>query len=171
MLSFIKFFAHPENAMNLPISDSVKFWLQFVHPALMWVLLAIAFYALYLGVQIRRTRATEGEVKKELIKGKFNIKHYQIGSILLGAMVLNTLVGMGVTYINNGKLFFGPHLLAGLGMTGLIATSAALSPYMQKGNDWARYSHITLNVGLLGLFLWQAVTGVEIILRILNPPA
>lgn len=171
MLSFIKFLANPENAMNFPLSDSVKFGIQFVHPALMWVLFAIAFYALYLGVQIRRTRAAEGEVKKELIKGKFNIKHYQIGSILLAAMVLNTLIGMSATYINNGKLFVGPHLLAGLGMTGLIATSAALSPYMQKGNDWARYSHITLNVFLLGLFAWQAVTGVEIVLKILNPPA
>ncbi|HLO50873.1 MAG TPA: DUF4079 domain-containing protein [Kamptonema sp.] len=157
--------------MNLAISDSVKFWGQFVHPALMWVLLAIAFYALYLGIQIRRTRETEGEAKKELIKGKFNIKHYQIGSILLAAMVINTLIGMGATYINNGKLFVGSHLLAGLGMTGIIATSAALSPYMQKGKDWARYSHIALNVTLLGLFLWQAVTGVEIVLRILNPPA
>ncbi len=168
MLSFIKFFAHPENAMNLVIPESVKIWSQFIHPALMWVLFAIAFYALYLGIQIRRTRASEGEVKKELIKGKFNIKHYQIGSILLAIMVINTLIGMGVTYINNGKLFVGAHLLAGLGMTGIIATSAALSPYMQKGNDWARYSHITLNVILLGLFAWQAVTGVEIVLRIIS---
>jgi len=53
-------------------------------------------------------------------------------------------------------------------MTGIIATSAALSPYMQKGNDWARYSHIALNVILLGLFLWQAVTGVEIVLKIIS---
>lgn len=154
---------------SLVIPDSVKYWLQFVHPALMWLLLAIALYALYLGIQVQRTRNAEGEVKKELIKGKFNLKHYQIGSLLLAAMVLNTLIGMGVTYINNSKLFFGAHLLAGLGMTGLIATSAALSPYMQKGQDWARYGHIVLNVSLLGLFIWQAVTGVQIVLNILYP--
>jgi Protein of unknown function (DUF4079) len=75
---------------------------------------------------------------------------------------------MAVTYINNGKLFFGPHLIAGLGMTAIIATSASLSPFMQKGNDWARYTHIALNVALLGLFCWQAVTGMEIVVRIVS---
>jgi hypothetical protein len=134
----------------------------------MWILLATSIYALYLGIQVQRTRYTEGEVKKELIKGRFNVRHYQVGSVLLALMVVGTLIGMGVTYINNGKLFFGPHLLAGLGMTGLIATSAALSPYMQKGKNWARFTHIALNVVLLGLFGWQAITGVEIVQRIVS---
>lgn len=128
----------------------------------------MTFYALYLGLLVRRTRNATPEEKKDLIKGKFNVRHYQIGSLLLAFMVLNTLIGMGVTYINNGKLFVGPHLLAGLGMTGLIATSAALSPFMQKGNDLARYSHIALNIVLVGLFGWQAVTGTEIIQRIIS---
>ena len=75
---------------------------------------------------------------------------------------------MAVTYINNGKLFFGPHLLAGLGMTGLIAVSASLVPFMQKGNDTARLTHISLNVILVGLFGWQAVTGMQIVQRILE---
>ena len=83
-------------------------------------------------------------------------------------MVLGTIGGMAVTYINNGKLFVGSHLLAGLGMTGIIATSAALVPYMQKGNDIARYTHITLNITLLGLFGWQAVTGMQIVQKILD---
>lgn len=168
MLSFIKFFANSENTMSFTLPESVKVWLQFVHPALMWVLLALTFYALYLGIQIQRTRTADSELKKELIKGRFNIRHYQIGSILLAAMIVNTLVGMGVTYINNAKLFVGPHLLAGLGMTGLIATAAALSPYMQKGKDWARVTHIVLNVVLLGLFIWQAITGIDILQRIIS---
>ena len=154
--------------MSLEIPESIKPWLNFIHPLSMWVLLAIAVYALYLGVQIRRTRSAEGDTKKELIKGKFNVKHYQIGSALLAFMVLGTIGGMAVTYINNGKLFFGPHLLVGLGMTGLVATSASLSPFMQKGLGWARYTHILLNVGLLGLFGWQAVTGMQIVQRILE---
>ncbi|NJK36971.1 MAG: DUF4079 domain-containing protein [Oscillatoriales cyanobacterium RM2_1_1] len=154
--------------MNLSIPESIKPWLNFIHPALMWVLLALTIYALYLGVQIRRTRNAEGDLKKELIKGKFNIKHHQIGSVVLSVMVLGMLGGMAVTYINNGKLFFGPHLLAGLGMTGMIAVSASLTPFMQKGAGWARYTHIALNVTLLGLFGWQALTGVEILQRIIS---
>ncbi|MDE5108460.1 MAG: DUF4079 domain-containing protein, partial [Trichodesmium sp. St17_bin3_1_1] len=46
--------------------------------------------------------------------------------------------------------------------------SASLTPFMQKGQNWARYSHIALNVSLLGLFSWQAVTGVEIMLKIIS---
>lgn len=142
--------------------------LPFFHPLLMWVLLGLSIYALYLGVQIRRTRKAEGATKKELIQGRYNIKHHQIGGVILSLMVLGAIGGMAVTYINNGKLFVGPHLLAGLGMTGLVAVSASLSPFMQKGNDWARSIHIFLNVLILGLFGWQAVTGVQIVQRILN---
>jgi hypothetical protein len=154
--------------MELAIPESIKTWSQFGHPLLMWVLFGLTVYALYLGLQIRRTRNADKDVRKELIKKNFNIKHHQIGSILLAFMVLGTIGGMAVTYINNGKLFVGSHLLAGLGMTGIIATSAALVPYMQKGNDFARYSHITLNIILLGLFGWQAITGMQIVQRIIE---
>ncbi|MGQ9872501.1 DUF4079 domain-containing protein [Leptodesmis sp.] len=154
--------------MNIAIPESVKVWSQFVHPLIMWVLLVLAGYAFYLGMKVRKTRFAEGDEKKELIKGKFNVKHYQVGSLLLALMVVGSIAGMAVTYINNGKLFVGPHLLAGLGMTGLIAVSAALSPSMQKGQDWARYTHIVLNVAILGLFGWQAVTGMDIVQRIIS---
>ncbi len=151
------------------IPPDIKFAMQFFHPVLMWTLLAISFYALYLGIQIRRTRKAEGEKKKELIQGKFNLKHFQVGSIVLLLMVAGSIGGMAVTYINNGKLFVGPHLLAGLGMTALIAGSASLSPLMQKGSNWARYTHIGLNVIIMSLFSWQALTGVQIVQRILAP--
>jgi len=154
--------------MDLTIPASIKPWLSFFHPLLMWVLLGLSVYAMYLGVQIRRTREAEGDTKKELIKGKFNIKHHQIGSLLLALMVLGTIGGMAVTYINNGKLFVSPHLLAGLGMTGMIAVSASLTPYMQKGANWARISHISLNTVIIGLFAWQAVTGMEIVQKIIS---
>lgn len=154
--------------MAFEIPESIKVWSQFAHPILMWVLLIMTLYAGYLGFQIRRTRSAEGDLKKELIKGRFNIRHYQFGSILLALMVLGSIGAIAVTYINNGKLFVAPHLIAGLGMTGLIALSASLSPYMQKGHDWARYSHIVLNLGLVGLFGWQAVTGMQIVQRIVE---
>ena len=134
----------------------------------MWILLATTLYAGYLGWQIRRTRAATGEEKKKLIQGKYNLRHYQFGSIVLAIMVLGSIGGITVTYINNGKLFVGPHLIAGLGMTALIALSAALSPYMQKGHDWARYGHIGINLVIVGLFGWQALSGVEILQRIIG---
>ncbi len=152
----------------MAIPEPIAVYAQFFHPLLMWVLLGLSLYALYLGVQIRRTRNADKEARKELVGKNFNGRHYQVGSLLLALLVLGSLGGMAVTYVNNGKLFVGPHLLAGLAMTGLVALSASLSPFMQKGNSVARYTHITLNIAILGLFGWQAVTGVDIVQRILN---
>jgi hypothetical protein len=148
--------------------DAFKPWINFVHPVVMWLLLATTLYALYLGVQARRTRLADAEVRKELIKGKFALKHHQVGSLLLAFMVFGTVGGMGATYLEAGKLFVGPHLLVGLGMATLIATSAALVPFMQKGNETARLTHISLNVVLVGLFGWQALTGMQIVQRLLS---
>lgn len=158
----------PAPLLGLVLSSDVKFALNFVHPILMWALFATTLYAAYLGFKWRQTRTAEGEAKKALVKERFNQRHYVIGSIVLAVMVVGSVGGMAVTYINNGKLFVGPHLLAGLSMTSLIAASAALSPQMQKGKDWARSTHIALNTILVGLFGWQAVTGVQIVLRIIS---
>jgi hypothetical protein len=149
-------------------APEIKPYLNFVHPPLMWVLLGLCIYAMYLGIQIRRTRSATPDIRKELIKGKYNDRHHKIGSTILALMVLGSIGGITVTYINNGKLFVGPHLLAGLGMTALIALSASLTPYMQKGQEWARVGHITINVGIVGLFGWQAFSGLEILQRIIS---
>ncbi|EAZ89394.1 DUF4079 domain-containing protein [Crocosphaera chwakensis] len=154
--------------MTVDIPEPIKVWSQFGHPILMWILFALTLYALYLGIQWRRTRFAQKDTKKELIKKDFRTRHYQLGSLLLGLMVLGNLGGMAVTYINNGKLFVGPHLLVGLSMTGLIAVSASLSPLMQKGNELARYTHITLNTAIVGLFGWQAFSGMNIVQKILD---
>jgi hypothetical protein len=152
----------------MTISPTLKPIVDFAHPLTMWALLALTLYTMYLGFQIRRTRSADGDAKKELIKQKFNLKHHQASSLLLALMVLGTIGGMGATYINNQKLFVSPHLLVGLGMTALIAISASLTPFMQKGNGIARYSHISINIALLGLFGWQAVTGTQIVQKILS---
>ncbi|MBD1854960.1 MULTISPECIES: DUF4079 domain-containing protein [Leptolyngbya] len=154
--------------MPADIFQTLKVYSQFVHPVLMWVLLALTSYAMYTGLQWRRTRSAQGDLKKELVKQRFNIKHHQIGAIVLTLMVVGSVGAMGATYINSGKLFVNPHLITGLGMTCLIAMSASLTPFMQKGQEWARLSHIVINVVITGLFGWQAVTGVGIVQNIIN---
>ena len=72
-----------------------------------------------------------------------------------------------VTYLNSGKIVIGSRLFAGLGMVGLVSTSAALVPFVQK-HDWVRSIHVSLNLILLGLFGWQAVTGVQIVQKIVS---
>lgn len=154
--------------MNFGLPDTVIIWSQFGHPLIMWGLFALTIYALYSGIQSRRTRTAEKEVRKELIKKKFGLKHHKIGSLLLALMVLFNMGGMAVTYMNNGKLFFGPHLIVGLIMVTIMAIATALVPYMQKGSEIARYSHISLNIAILGLFGWQAISGMEILQRIVD---
>ena len=154
--------------MDIAIPNAVKTYSQFGHPITMWVLFGLAMYAAYSGWQSRRTRTADKEVRKELVKKKFTVKHHQVGSILLALVVLGNMGGMAVTYINNGKLFVGPHLIAGLAMVAVLAVSTALVPYMQKGNETARISHISLNAVMLGIFGWQAITGMQILQRILE---
>ena len=152
--------------------DALSFNLNFLHPMAMWGLLALSGYAMFLGIKAKKTRTADAETRKELIKGQFAKRHYLMGSAVLAVMVLGTLGGMAVTYLNNGKLFVGPHLLAGLAMTGMIAIAAALSPLMQQGNLIARKVHVGLNMGVMTLFLWQAVTGLQILNKIWeNRPA
>ena len=60
--------------MDMSILESVKPWLNFFHPLIMWVLLALTIYALYLGIKVRNSRtAKKTEKKKEFAKFKFII--------------------------------------------------------------------------------------------------
>ncbi|KAL3693063.1 hypothetical protein R1sor_006714 [Riccia sorocarpa] len=103
------------------------------------------------------------EERKELVKGNFRDKHFNAGSILLGGGVSVSILGCINTYLRTGKLFPGPHLFAGAGITVLWALAAALVPSMQKGDETARSLHIGLNALNVILFLWQVPTGLEIV--------
>lgn len=154
--------------MNATTLNTIKVWSQFIHPILMWILFGLMAYAMYLGMQSKKTRTTDDkELRKELIKKDFRNRHYKLSSILLAMMVVGTLIAMAATYVNSGKLFVNPHLLIGLGMTGLFSIAAALAPFMQK-NEVARISHISINMILLLLFGWQAVTGMNIVQNVIN---
>jgi len=148
------------------IPEPFQTLLTFAHPILMLMTLILALYAGYAGWQYRKIRSSEGDEKKALISKRYNILHHQLGSLFLVLMVAGTLGGMAVTYNNNGKLFVGAHLIAGLGLTFLAALSAALAPLLQQGKEWARSIHIAVNTILIGVFGWQAVTGFEIVQRI-----
>ena len=96
--NFYKLFSDVTLAMDITaLPEPIKVWSQFFHPLMMWALLALTLYAMYLGFQIRRTRSAEGDRKKELIKGKFNLRHYQLGSLLLAFMVLGPNGSLAVT--------------------------------------------------------------------------
>ena len=72
------------------------------------------------------------------------------------------------TYARAGKLFPGPHLYAGAGLVVLWALAASMVPAMQKGNDAARTVHIGANVAGIGLFVWQVISGVPILFKVIE---
>jgi hypothetical protein len=154
--------------MIIAIPEPFKTIVAFAHPILMTLTLILALYAGYVGWQYRRIRNTDGEEKKALISKKYNLLHYKLGSVFLLLMVVGAIGGIAVTYNNNGKLFVGPHLIAGLGLTLLAALSAALAPLLQQTKEWARIAHIAVNTLLIGVFVWQTLTGFEIVQRILE---
>lgn len=108
------------------------------------------------------------EYRKQLVKGGFRDRHFNAGSILLAFGVTEAVGGALNTWFRTGKLFPGPHLFAGAGITVLWAAAAALVPAMQKGNETARTAHIAINVLNVGLFLWQIPTGWEIVGKVLE---
>lgn len=148
-----------------------SFLVQFIHPLWMLGLFAYLIYAAYLGVQVRRTRNAEGETKKQLIQGKYAARHYQSGAVILAVMVTGAFGGIVSTYLGEGEIPAIAHLFVGLGMTALVAISAALVPLIQRGQTWARQIHIALNITLLLLFTWQTFTGLAIVQEMLaqNP--
>eukprot|EP00850_Spirogloea_muscicola_P021473 SM000251S08804 [mRNA] locus=s251:71536:72519:+ [translate_table: standard] len=158
-------------------------------------LLGTSLWSAYLGWQWRRVRTIPSEVaelkkqmpapvegappseieqkinklteeRKTLVKGNFRDRHWNVGSLLLGGGVTMSIGGAVNTYLRTGKLFPGPHLFAGAGITALWAAAASLVPAMQKGDDNARNAHIALNVVNIGLFLWQVPTGFEIVEKV-----
>ena len=151
--------------------DALSFGLNFVHPLLEWLLLALGGWVLYLGIKAKKVRTGTPEQRKALVAGKFAQRHYLWASLFLAVMVIGNLGGMAVTYINNGKLFVDSHLLVGLAMSGMVAVGASLSPLMQRGNLIARKAHVALGMGMLTLFLWQAFSGMNILNRILQKAA
>ena len=154
------------------LPEALAYNLNFLHPLLMLGLLGLSSYGMLLGIKAKKTRTADVETRKQLIKGKFAKRHFQIGSLILAITVLGTFGGMAVTYINNGKLFVSPHLLVGIAMTCMIALAVSLIPLMQHGNLIARKVHVGLNMGMMTLFLWQAFTGLQILNKIWdNRPA
>ncbi|XP_065860104.1 uncharacterized protein [Euphorbia lathyris] len=115
-------------------------------------------------VQLKIQQLTEE--RKELIKGGYKDRHFNAGSILLGFGVFEAIGGGVNTWFRTGKLFPGPHLFAGAGITILWAAAAALVPAMQKGNETARSLHIALNAINVLLFIWQIPTGFDILLKV-----
>lgn len=150
------------------MSIFTKSFVAFFHPALMSATLAGTFYALYLGIQIRRTRNAPAEVRKQMLKEKYGSKHYYSGSGLLVFWAIGSSIGVTATYILYNKLFFSSHLVGGLSIIGLAAIAVALVPLMRDGKQWARTAHIISVVAIAIVSLSQTVTGLEIVRDILK---
>lgn len=106
--------------------------------------------------------------RKELAGKNLRDSHFSSGALLAFLGTAFAIEGPLNTYARAGKLFPGPHLYAGAGLVVLWAAAAACVPAMQKGNDTARSLHIAANVTGMGLFLWQVVSGLPIMFKVIE---
>lgn len=106
--------------------------------------------------------------RKDLAAAGPRDKHFSQGALLAFLGTAFAIEGPLNTYARAGKLFPGPHLYAGAGLVVLWALAAACVPSMQKGSDTARSIHIGANVAGIGLFAWQVVSGIPILLKVIE---
>ena len=151
---------------NVPLV--IKSLVAVLHPVMMILVIIGTFYAAYFGMQVRRTRNANGEKKKNLVKAKYNQKHFIVASTLLSGWIIGSILGMAATYYLYDKLFVSPHLISGLAIVAIAAVAAALVPWLQRGKTWARTIHIVLAFLLVGFSISQVVTGFEIVLIMLD---
>jgi hypothetical protein len=111
--------------------------LSFMHPLLMWLLLGLMLYSGYLGLKGSQIRKVDTDERKEMIPLRYGQRHAALGRWIVALTLLGSIGGMAVTYINNGKLFVGPHQIAGGGV--VVLATAALGPALQKGHHWHRH--------------------------------
>lgn len=106
--------------------------------------------------------------RKDLVAAGPRDKHFSQGALLAFLGTAFAIEGPLNTYARAGKLFPGPHLYAGAGLVVLWALAAACVPSMQKGSDTARSIHIAANTAGIGLFGWQVVSGIPILLKVVE---
>nr|XP_016497482.1 PREDICTED: uncharacterized protein LOC107816296 [Nicotiana tabacum] len=143
-----------------------------IHPTVMAGLFVYTLYAGYLGWQWRRVRTTQNEIN-ELKKQVKPLPVTPEGTPVqppkpspVEARIQQLTEVQVNTWFRTGKLFPGPHLFAGAGITILWAAAAALVPAMQRGNETARNLHIALNALNVILFIWQIPTGIDIVFKV-----
>ncbi len=149
----------------------MPFALNFVHPVLMWALLGLMLYSGYLALKASQIRKVSAEDRKAMLPLRYGQRHARLGAVILGLTLLGAAGGLTATFLKNGKLILGPHLFVGLGVVVFVIATASLGPSLQKGKDWARSLHISLNGLVLLLFGWQALTGVAIVNKLLSAAA
>lgn len=142
--------------------------LSFIHPVVMWGLLALMLYSGYLGFKASQIRKVDADERKAMIPLHYGQRHAALGRWIVAVTVLGSLGGLTVTYLNNGKLIVAPHLFVGGSVVVLVLATAALTQPLQRGKDWARGLHVGLNGLILVLFGWQAITGIAIVNKLLS---
>jgi hypothetical protein len=118
--------------------------------------------ALEVDLQVKALR----EERRVLASQNSRDRHFHQGAILAFLGIVLAIVGPFNTYARTGTLFPGPHLYAGAGVVICWVAATACVPYMQKGNDTARYVHIGTNIVGMVLFAWQVTTGIPILVKV-----
>lgn len=160
-----------------------------MHPIYLLGLYGVSITAAFHGLRYRKARKLSKEIAKlqsnpntellpqlstmkqkrdRIMSSNPKDKHVSLGSLILGSGTAMGIEGALSTYWRVGEIFPDPHLIGGLSMIIIWCVSYALTPFMQQGNEIARFGHVGLNmIGLL-IFTLQIFNGWEIMLNVYN---
>jgi hypothetical protein len=93
--------------------------------------------------------------------------HYNVGSIMVGLVLLLLTIGIVGTLGHYGTLGHSLHLPVGLAVVGLVLLSAGSALLISPQYSWARTFHVATNIFLFVGFVLVSLTGWDVVQKYL----
>jgi hypothetical protein len=132
--------------------------LRIAHGSYNAIIFVCLLYQGWLGITIRRRRKTGGE------RVSFVRKHRANGPVLAVLGVLGYLGGVSLIWIDRGRCFVFPyHATTGMCIASCLILTFLISREIKGAESRWRTPHFLLGILILGLYLVQALLGLDIL--------
>lgn len=141
------------------LSEETIEYLRLFHGSYNFTIFLLFVYQATLGWKIRRARRAGSPMPVETVK-----RHRKQGPVIAALGVAGYLVGLTVIYLDEGRIFKYPlHFANGSLIASLIITTYLVSLRIKAG-EALRTPHFFIGVGILCLYVIQALLGLGILL-------
>jgi hypothetical protein len=135
-------------------------YFKYFHGFYNLLVILLFFYQAKLGLKVRRDRLAGKPLPTGAIR-----KHRKFGPFFSVLAVAGFLVGAGIVYLDDGRVFVHPvHFLTGLLIISLVCTTFLVSRKIRSNRAEWRDVHFVIGILILSLYLFQAYLGLEMLL-------